>query len=89
MAIQDGDSYVFEPKELRSKNMTSKEIAIVWGSIVMIVLIITGSITFYNVYAPTRPTPDALVVCASYESARSSHFCVELARAQVRQEQPR
>ncbi len=90
MAIKDGGSYVFDDKPMeRSKHMTTKEIAIVWSSIVLIVLIVVSSITIYNVYAPTRPHPDALAVCATYESARTSHFCVELARAHANREPAR
>jgi hypothetical protein len=68
--------------------MTTKEIAIVWGSIVLIVAIIFGTVGFVKVYAPNTQ-PDALTTCATYESARSSHFCVELARAHAIREQAR
>lgn len=68
--------------------MTTKEMAIIWGGFVLIVLIVAGAITISNIYAPSS-NKDALTVCATYIEARNSAFCMELARTQGKQEQPR
>ena len=61
--------------------MDNKSLLIIWGSIVLIIGIISGGITVSSLYGP-RSTMSALDQCAQYEQSRNSIFCYELVRNQ-------
>lgn len=61
--------------------MSERELMITWGGVVTATAIVMGCWTIMSLYSPLAPRATARETCATYETARNSNFCMEIARS--------
>lgn len=61
--------------------MSERELMITWTGIVTATAVVMGCYTIMSLYSPATPRLTVRETCATYEIARNSNFCIEIARS--------
>lgn len=61
--------------------MSDRGLIVTWGGIVGTVAVVMICSTLMSIYSPPKPRESAKQTCATYEAARSTAFCLEIARS--------
>lgn len=60
--------------------MSDRQVATIWIGVFATVTTFMWAIAAINIYAPPSPVRSAKQLCALYEGARNTPFCMEIAK---------